>query len=913
MYPRTPARLRKLNASWSGCLAARPEQSQRLVPLCAALAGALFAAGAQAAPAIATPNAQQPFDFDRTPGRLPKLIVPQSYRIAITPYPERLTLAGSELIVLQFRAATATVVFNSLNQTLRDVRLDGKPVQSVRSDNRAQLTTVQLTAAAPPGLHRLTLTYQGRIETRAVGLFVQHYAKPRGGQGLLLSTQMEPADARRMFPCWDEPAFRASFQLSVTVPADWATVSNMPRVSRVVHGAQATTIFGRSPRMPSYLVELTAGDLRSINAWQDGIRLGVWGVTGRERDGAAALANARQILTDYNRYFGYRYPLPKLDSIAIPGGFSGGMENWGAITYTEDALLVPSAATLAQRQDVFSLEAHEIAHQWTGDLVTMGWWNDLWLNESFASWMAAKETAVRNPTWKWWEVQDADKEEAMRADAQPASRAIEQPVADERQADDAFDPAITYSKGQAVLRMLENYLGADVFRDGMRRYIRARAFSNATASDLWRALSAASGRDVTALAAPWTEQAGFPLVTASARCDSSGHRTLTLSQQRFLVHGHDAREAHWSVPLRVRIGALGTPSTLVLPAAGDSIAAGDCAQPVSLNADAIGFYRVRYDADTLATDTRSFAQLPDGDRIALLDDQWALVAAGEAPLPSYLALAAAMGNDLDSRAWDQIATALDTVVDALRGTSTAPAFTAYARSLIHPAAERLGWNVSARETPDLQRLRRTLLRDLGTWGDGAVVAEARRRFDAFLKDPRAIRSDDLRMILTLAAEDADAATFDRLHALAQQARDGPERRVRYAALMQVRAPPLAERAAQIALSSEIPPEEAQLRLELIAELAHEHPQLAWQTFSAHASALLAPFGAYAPLMTADEVPRIFWNSAPPEQLESWIRAHVGAEMAPEIAHSMESVRFRVSRSAALQASAAAFMRARAPS
>ncbi len=218
---------------------------------------------------------------------------------------------------------------------------------------------------------------------------------------------------------------------------------------------------------------------------------GVWAVSGREAEGRTALANAQQILADYDDYFGYPFPLPKLDSIAIPGGFSGAMENWGAITYTDSALLLSKASSLGDRQDVYSTQAHEMAHQWNGDLVTMGWWDDLWLNESFASWMAAKETDLRNPGWKWWEREDSDKESAMEADARVTSHAIQVHVTDELQAANAFDPDITYNKGQAVLRMLEAYLGPDTFRDGIRRYIKAHAFSNATTADLWNGLSAA--------------------------------------------------------------------------------------------------------------------------------------------------------------------------------------------------------------------------------------------------------------------------------------------------------------------------------------------------------------------------------------------------------------------------------------
>jgi aminopeptidase N len=618
-------------------------------------------------------------------------------------------------------------------------------------------------------------------------------------------------------------------------------------------------------------------------------------------------------LSDYDRYFDYRYPLPKLDSIALPGGLNGAMENWGAITYMQGELLLQPSGTLAQRQEIFSTQAHEMAHQWNGDLVTMGWWDDLWLNESFASWMAAKETALRNPSWQWWEVQDADKEAAMSADAQPSSHPIEQHVSDELQASNAFDPPITYSKGQAVLRMLEAYLTPQVFRDGIRRYIRARAFSNATAADLWRALGAASRQDIAQLAAPWTRQPGFPLVIVSASCGPDGGRTLTLSQQRFLLRGTDPHPFQWRIPLSVRVAPGSSPSAVLLAEDPQRLAAGRCDQPLSLNADAVGFYRVRYDAATLATNTRQFAGLPDGDRIALLDDQWALVQAQAASLPSYLALASAMGEDADARAWLQISAALSSIVDSLRAERARVAFSAYARSLLLPLWSRLGSSPRAGESPEVARLRGQLMRALGDWGDEQVLDAARQRFAALPNDARGLPSDEVSSVLSLVASSADATTFERLHAFARRQREPAMQRAAYVALMQVRDATLAAQAAQIAVSDEIATERPQLRFELLATLAQRHPHLAWEAFSARSSGLLAPWGAYEPYMLSRAVPRIFWEALPLAQLESWIRAQLPAEMAPEVARGMDTARFEQSEHEALRAEAERFIQARAHS
>ena len=386
------------------------------------------------------------------------------------------------------------------------------------SDDNTQLTTVTLAKPVSAGMHTLGFAYTGQIETKPQGLFAQPFVKPDGGKDVLLSTQFESTDARRMFPCWDEPAFRTTFTLTATIRADWKVVSNMPEAHSVRHGATTTTTFcSCSPKMPAYLVEFSAGDLARITDHVAKTKVRVWAVRGQEQYGKTALANAKVILADYNHYFGVPFPLRKLDLIAVPGGFIGAMENWGAITYNDQNLLVTPASTLENKQRVFSIEAHEMAHQWNGDLVTMGWWDDLWLNESFASWRGAKETDLRYPSWKWWEAEDGAKEGAMAADAQPNSHAIQQHVTDELQAANAFDPQITYDKGQAVLRMFEAFLGPDTFRNGIVAYLKAHAYSNATSADLWNALSKASGRDISAIASGWTEQAGFPVVSVAAR------------------------------------------------------------------------------------------------------------------------------------------------------------------------------------------------------------------------------------------------------------------------------------------------------------------------------------------------------------------------------------------------------------
>lgn len=843
--------------------------------------------------------ADAPYAFDKTPGRLPKDIIPTDYELALVPDIDKKQISGHESIKLEFRSPSATIQFDTEDITVREVRFDGRPISAVVTDNAQQLTTVTLPAAAAAGPHVLSLSYSGVIRNDVRGLFLQPFTLPDGKSSQLLSSNFEPTDARLMFPCWDEPAFRARFRITLTVPAQWAAISNMPVQQRLVHGATAVVSFERSPKIPTYLVHVSAGDFVRIAARSGKTELGIWAIRGQEQTGKVALANAQDILADYNDYFGYPFPLPKLDGIGIPGGFSGGMENWGAITYTDSALLITPAASLKDLQLVYSVQAHEMAHQWNGDLVTMGWWDNLWLNESFASFMAARETAIRNPGWLWWETQDEDKERAMASDADLLSHPIHQPVPDEAAANVGSDSDIIYRKGQAVLRMFEAYLGPDVFRDGVRRLMQARAFSNATSADLWQALSKASGKDVEALATDWTEQAGFPLVNASAACDGAGQRTLQLTQERFLDTGTDQLHPRWNIPLRLRVGASGAPQSVLFSAASQNLAAGRCDEPLSLNADTVGFYRVRYDAATLATNTRDFATLPITDRFALLDDQWALIKDGREPLESYLKLAGAMGGSLDARAWEQIVAVLGTIEADEMGTPGQAAFTSYARSLIKPVADQLGWTPRPGDTPAINALRLTLLSNLGNWGDAQVIAEANARFAQYLKDPQAISADDQGMIFGIVASHADQATFDRLHALARSAKDPALLHHAYLSLALVSDPKLAAQVATIALSADLPPQASYLPYSLLFGLAHRHPELAWHAFSTTDKDLFSQFGPGAPVLVVEYVPQVFWRAAPLPELDAWLGAHVPKELTTAREHYMEQARLRVAERSAL--------------
>lgn len=839
--------------------------------------------------------ASQPFNFDHAFGRLPKDVVPVSYLVALTPDIASMKMRGEETVVLQFRKASQRIQFNSFHMALSGATLDGQPVASVTSDDTAQLTTVHLARQTSAGRHTLRFQFTGKIEESPQGMYRQDYLDPAGAKGSMLSSQMESIYARHLFPCWDEPAFRASFEIAITAPKAWTAVSNMPVANRTEQGALATTRFAPTPNMPSYLVELSVGDLAAIFATAGGTKFGVWAVRGQENGGRYALENAQQILADYNDYFGIHYPLPKLDSIAVPGGFPGAMENWGAITYNESVLLLTGGSTMNDRQQIYSVQAHEMAHQWFGDLVTMGWWDDIWLNESFASWMAAKETDRRNPTWHWWLGQDEDKEGAMRADALAGVHAIEQHIKDENLVDNSFDPEITYSKGQAILRMLEAWLGPDTFRAGVQRYMKARAYSNAASADLWLALDAASHHDVTSVATGWTETPGFPLLAATAQCDAQGGRTLTITQRRFFMDGSDSPPSQWKVPLLIRSGTESGTRAVLIDDKATPIAAGRCGEALSLNANAIGYFRVHYDADTLKANLQAFNTLPAGDRLALLDDQWAMATAGGAPLADYLALAEKLAPSDEPRAWQQVASSMDVIELAERGSGGHDALIAYTRNLLKPVLLNLGWTSLDGETPDRRALRQHLLTSLGTWGDPEVLEQARKRYQAFITDQSAVPPDEQQAVLDVVASHADEHTFEQLLKIASGAHEEAEIARYYGALGQVQDPALAARVIELALGKQLPPQANQLPQDMVFGIADHHQQLAWKAFTEHTDQLLAYSPEFAPLIISHGTPSVFWPGIPLQDLEAFMRAHVPANMEPEVQRGLQAAKARLRR------------------
>ena len=791
--------------------------------------------------AVAEPS----YVFEQTPGKLPKTVIPLAYAIELAPDLQGLALPGAETIDIEVREPTSRVTLNAVNTTFGAISIDDDAQRAeVALDASAETATFSFPQALTVGAHRLRIGFTARINTFNVGLFSVDYPTATGTRRLL-SSQLEPADARRIFPCWDEPAFKASFALTVTAPRDVLVVGNMPVAEeQPLAGNLKQVRFAPTPKMSSYLVVLTMGELERLTSVVDGVTVGVVTTAGKREQGRYALDNAVRLLSFFNAYFGVRYPLPKLDLIAVPGGFGGAMENWGGITFFESRLLFdPSSNSDTARRGIFSILAHEMAHQWFGDLVTMGWWDNLWLNEGFASWMQEKAAEEFYPQWRTWLNGYGQKQFAMALDARRTSHPVQQTVADQSEATTAFD-AITYNKGQAFIRMLESYLGEQPFRDGIRRYMAAHAYGNTTTADLWQALERAAGKPVAAIAASFTEQAGVPLILAETRCDGTSQR-LNLRQERFVIAPGTTAAGlpprHWQVP--VAIAAIGSarPADVLLLDGSAEIAAGACGDPIKVNPGDIGYYRVEYGPRSRDALVRSLALLAPEDRLNILADSWAMVQAGRAEVASYLALIESLGLDDHRAVWDQVTSSLTRLDRLALGRPERPALQAYARARLRPLFDRLGWDGSGAGDDDATLLRSRLISALGDLGDDDIRAEARRRFTGFLKDRQSLAPALRDAVTHVVGTGASRETWDTLLTLARNSTATSERVRYYDAAASARDATLARATLALTLSDELP-------VTLIGGLINtvaasgEQPDLAWDFVRTNVDALVLKLG-----------------------------------------------------------------------
>ncbi|MFO0649451.1 MAG: M1 family aminopeptidase [Polyangiales bacterium] len=740
---------------------------------------------------VTAPDASTPF----TPpaalasGRLPPLARPTHYSLSLTLDPRREDYAGEVRIDVDVPAPTRAVVLHARGLTIATAsvmsgeraltadHLTRRAVGGREADEELVLTTAEPIAA---GRARIDLRFTGSFSPDLRGAF-----RVRAGDDWYAFSDFEPTDARRAFPCFDEPSFKVPVEVSITAPDAMTALANMPEESHTDDPANHTRThrFAVTPPMPTYLVSFAAGPFEFFEGPREPVPVRVVTVRGRAALGRLGAETAAEHLRVLGDYFGRPYPYPKLDLVAVPDFLPGAMENPGLITFRDAALLVDAdRAPSRSRYHVYSIIAHELAHQWFGNLVTMAWWDDLWLNEGFATWAGARVLDTWRPALGARYDEVGGSAWARNADSLASAHAMRVAVTSTSQAIESFD-ATTYSKGAALLGMLEAWVGPERFREGVRAYLRAHAWGNATAADLLDDLTTAAGRDVGPVARSFLDQTGVPLIDARVECAANAPARLTLRQSRFSLAPRANDTTRWSIPVCVRYpsGASTRSRCVVLSDETMSEAletrAGECPAWLAPNADARGYYWYRLTPEGMRALVASPTTLSAVEKLDLLSNAEALVDAGALDASAYIDVIARLANDRDANVADRAIGRIFNVEHAMVTDASRPAFRAWAQRVVGPRARALGFATRPGDDDVTKDLRRSALSVLGALTDDPWARrEAEAAASRWLADRRSVDGDLAAIALPLASRHGDAARFDALRAALDRPENTPQER-----------------------------------------------------------------------------------------------------------------------------------------
>jgi puromycin-sensitive aminopeptidase len=750
---------------------------------------------------------------DPVPYRLPRTIVPERYDLTLTPDLAQASFAGEARIRVLVTEAVTEVVLNAVELDILTAELISDTGErltgTVTYDEGEEQATIALSGPAGPGAWEFDATFTGVLNDKLHGFYRSTFRDAGGNEQVIATTQFEATDARRAFPCWDEPDFKATFAVTLIVDRDLTAISNGAVVDdKDLGNGKRQVTFAETMPMSTYLVAFVVGPFDfSAPSEVAGVPIRIAAIRGKGHLTDFALDAASHALRFLAEYFGIEYPSDKLDHIAIPDFAFGAMENLGCVTYRETALLVdPAAASRLELDRIAQVIAHETAHMWFGDLVTMKWWNGIWLNEAFATFMELVTVDAYRPEWDVWTSFGISRGAALATDGLTSTRSVEVAVGRPEEAEAMFD-ILTYQKGAAVLRMLEQYLGPEPFRLGISNYLTEHSYANTETTDLWDAIEAASGEPARAVMDSWIFQGGYPLVSVGLSGDG---QSLTLSQRRFLYRGDDTGE-RWQVPINLRLSAGGSEKTarVLLSEEATSVAVPSPLDWVVVNAGAWGFYRVRYE-ETLLQALRAVmaTELSPLERLTLVSDTWAATFAGHSPVSDFLSLANQLPSERDPDVWGAGLGPL-ALLDRVVSGADRPRLQALVRALVQPAVDDLGWDVVSGEPERTGTLRARLLAALGTVGaDPAVIAEARVRFERFMADAGSLAPDLVSAVVGIVAHGADDDTYELLCSRFRTAAT-PQDHIRFLyALAAPESPELLGRTLEMCLGSEVRSQDA---------------------------------------------------------------------------------------------------------
>jgi puromycin-sensitive aminopeptidase len=780
--------------------------------------------------------------------RLPRTVTPSRYDIELRLDPAAPTFDGTVEAALVVHESVGEIVLNAKELTVHMGALiaEGDPtveVEKILPDAAAERVTLELPAEVPPGSYTLRLAFTGHLSDHMVGMYRSRFTDDAGTEHVIITTHFEATDARRNFPCWDEPDLKASFALTLVVPEGLTALTNTPEVGRGPADPGFERVrFAPSIVMSTYLVAVVVGPL-GLTEPADARGVPVRVACRPDRLHLAPYANEVGVfaLNWFADYYGMTYPERKLDQAAIPDFAQGAMENTGLITYREALLLLdPEQAAHGERLDVAETIAHEVAHMWFGDLVTMRWWNGIWLNEAFATFMSYLCVDAMRPDWRVFDSFLAARTVAFEVDCLASTRSIEFPVESPDDASGMFD-TLTYTKGGSVLRMLEQWLGPDRFRDGIRRYLSAHAYGNTETHDLWDALEAETGQPVRRIMDAWIFQAGYPAIDVRLDAD-----VIRVTQRRYAPSAAatgTGDDTSWPVPLIVRQE---TPSEahlehVLVEADGLDMALVDPEAVIVANAGGSAFVRTFYDDALRARLLSARRRLAPAERQGLVDDAWAAVVGGLAPIGSFLELAFGLADETAPAVWHPILTGLGWCDRFLDGTPR-ERFRDEVRGLVRPALDRLGWELRDEDTDLDRELRGDLIRALGILGDDPETQAMAREAEATSRGGSMVDPAVAAAAVDVVAFVGGRDVFDLFVARKDEAQT-PQEQERYLyALTRFRDPALMARLLVLATSDSIRPQDAPFvfaRAEVNRDLGH----LAWAFVRDHWDELIPRFAS----------------------------------------------------------------------
>jgi aminopeptidase N len=767
--------------------------------------------------------------------RLPTGVHPEHYKLSLTPDLKAATFSGMETIDITLAAPSATITLNCAEIKIVSVK-SGSQTGTVTYDDAKEQATFTFSQPLAAGAVHLEIAYTGILNDKLRGFYLSK-TKARN----YAVTQFEPTDARRAFPSFDEPAYKATFDVSLTVDAGDTVIANGPLVSDTPAGAgKHTVVFGTTPKMSTYLVAFQVGDFQCTSGKADGVPIRVCSTPDKIAYTGFALEAAEHILTYYDKYFGIKYPMQKLDLIGLPDFEAGAMENFGCITYRETDLLVDKDASIDAKKRVASVVAHEMAHQWFGDMVTMQWWDNLWLNEGFATWMSTKPVAHWHPEWLYAQDDANSLDGTLNLDAQATTHPIlAKDTETPDQINELFD-GITYGKGGAVIGMVENYLGEELFRKGVHNYLAAHLYGNATAEDFWTAQTETSHQPVDKIMGSFVAQPGVPLLTFGAGGTVMQSRFFLDAAKRDIPLG--GRLPVWSIPVCLKDGKK---QACEVVSSGDLLHPPTIAAPVKApflyaNAGDHGYYRTVYTPDQLkAIIAGAEGSLTASERIGLLGDQYALMRAGQGGVGDFLDLVFALKSDPDAPVLES---ALGKT-QSIEGTAATPAMETKLDALLlrefGPVYQSLG-RPSRSESYNTQERRTILFSILGASGDKGILAEARTLTEEVFagKKPRDPALTDAAVVV--AAAHGDTALYDKLQAVAENATDPGLKSDALTTLAHFEDPLLVVRTLEYAASGKVRNQDSWILFSRLLQQPKTR-EIAWQYIQQHWAAVSAQF------------------------------------------------------------------------